>query len=491
MTGGSDAERRGRSVSVRVRILASILVVSAAGLAVAGGTAYLVQRERTLAGIDEALLTAGADAGAVAQESGAASLEEVLTALVQRVPRGDDQTSLGIVDGAAALTPGGAPPFRLEDVPGFVDRVSGEAARGSAVIGTDASGARSVRYLAVPVTVTGDARAGALVSGVDLGARLRPIDEAFRTFALVAVLAVLATGAVGWFVAGRLLAPLRGLREAAARITASDLSERIPLRGRDDVSELTATVNGMLGRLEGSIASQRRLLDDVGHELGTPITIVRGHLELMDAADPGDVGATRDLALDELDRMSGLVRDISSLAELEGRLVLQRRPVDAAALTEQVLSKAQGLTKAQGPRAGGHAWELDGAAHAVVQVDPERLTQALLQLAANAVRHGSPGGRIRIGSALSRDSGGAGRVAFWVEDDGPGIDPDLQVHLFERFRRGSTGRGSAGSGLGLAIVASIARAHGGTASVSSAPGRGARFTVEVPAERPSDPEGES
>src|SRR5690606_18287858 len=131
-------------------------------------------------------------------------------------------------------------------------------------------------------------------------AELDEITTAFRTYTWVAIATLAAVGLVGWFVAGRLLKPVRVLQETASRITASDLSERIPVTGNDDLSALTTTVNSMLDRIEESVDARRRLLDDVRHELKTPVTIVRGHLELLDVADPQDVSSTRDLLIDEL-----------------------------------------------------------------------------------------------------------------------------------------------------------------------------------------------
>jgi signal transduction histidine kinase len=484
MTGTTPVPRLRprRALSVRVRILATMLLVTAAGMSLAGGTAYFVQRERTLVDIDDSLATDAADSRVIAEESAGSSLEAALGALIQRLRPGADQSTVGIIDGTAALTPGGDVDFRLEQQPGFVDRVVDETANGTVVRGTAASGALALRYIAVPVTVAGDPRAGVFVKAVDLPARLALIDQAFRTFTVVALAALLCVALVGWFVAGRLLRPIRALREAAARITASDVGERIPVVGRDDVSDLTYTVNQMLDRLDGALTSQRRLLDDVGHELKTPVTIVRGHLEVMNAADPRDVIATRELAIDELDRMSGLVRDISTLADVDRPMLLARQPTDIAAFTERLRAKAEGLS--------GHAWRVVSSAGIVASVDPERMTQAVLQLAANAATHGAPGGVIEIGSALDADSLSPrtgsrvdGRLRLWVENDGRPISDETQLHIFERFRRGSSvGRGAAGSGLGLAIVAVIAEAHGGTVGVVSRAGLKTRFTIDIPIE---------
>lgn len=454
--------------SVRARILASILAVTAAGMAVAGTTAYVIQRERTLETVDERLRSIVDETAFVAGDSAPATLNDAITEIVQRVRPGSDETAFAVVDGSTAVIPGGTIDFHLEDDGAFVARMVDETAAGDAVRGTALTPGRAVRYVAIPVRVTGDAASGVFVTAVDLDARLRPLDEAFRTFTAVALAALALVALVGWFVAGRLLAPIRTLRDTAARITASDVSERIPVSGNDDVSELTGTVNGMLDRLEGALTGQRQLLDDVGHELRTPVTIVRGHLELMDAGDPVEVEATRVLAIDELDRMSGLVDDISALAVMQRPLSLTLQPVDVAALTESVRAKASALST-------DHTWITGKAATVIALADPERLTQALLQLAANAVAHGAPSGIIEISSAAAD-----GRLRMWVRDDGPGIPQAAQERVFERFGRATVGRGSRGSGLGLAIVSAIAAAHGGRAAVSSVEGAGSTFVIDIP-----------
>ncbi|CAN5185244.1 HAMP domain-containing sensor histidine kinase [soil metagenome] len=448
--------------SVRSRILATMLALAAVGMTLAGGAAYAIQRERTLVQIDERLSDAVDDAAFIATDSAAPDLEAALTALVQRLRPASGEGTFALVDGTRAIVPGGEVPLHPERDAAFVARVLLETSGGDVVRGTAQVGDAPLRYVAIPVTV--GSNAGLFVVVTDLAAELSPLNDAFATFALVAVVALVAVGLVGWVVAGRLLAPIRRLRETAARITASDPSERIEVVGTDDVSELTVTVNDMLDRLDGALQGQRRLLDDVGHELKTPITIVRGHLEVMSPDDPADVTATRALALDELDRMAGLVRDIAELSDLHRPLRIAPEPTPIAALTQTVRLKAAALSSA-------HSWTVTRAADVTAVLDPERLTQALLQLATNAVTHGPAGGEIRIASEI-RDA----RLVFTVSDDGPGVEGAAATEVFARFARGqSGGRGTQGSGLGLAIVAAIAVAHGGTASA-----QGSTFTIDLP-----------
>jgi signal transduction histidine kinase len=161
-------------------------------------------------------------------------------------------------------------------------------------------------------------------------------------------------------------------------------------------------------------------------------------------------------------------------------------PVEVADLTERIRAKAEAMADRE--------WVVAELAHGIVNVDADRVTQAMLQLAANAVAYGEPaGGRIELGSELDgtapdelggelHPATGGGLLRLWVRDFGPGIPLDAQKRIFERFQRGPSihGRGPGGSGLGLAIVSGIAAAHGGHVTVDSRPGEGATFTIILP-----------
>lgn len=217
---------------------------------------------------------------------------------------------------------------------------------------------------------------------------------------------------------------------------------------------------------ESSFDTQRRLLDDVRHELKTPITIVRGHLELMDPNDPEDAAATRTLGIAELDRMTRLIGDIDLLAAVEADS-FSMGDVDLADLTARV-SDLVGVIP-------DHTWSIEQSGEAVIRGDRDRLLQAWLQLADNAAKYTPVGSPIEIGSAV-HPSG----AQLWVRDHGPGIPPALRHRVFRRFDRGAGKRSVGGSGLGLAIVDAIAKAHGGHCTIAETPGGGATLTMEIP-----------
>lgn len=479
--GAAVATRTGHW-SVRTRILVTILVVAAIGLIAAGGTAYLVGRQQVLDGIDQRLTqqiaaareiaigdqTAADDTADTDTDTDAAApaptTRDALAAIVAQVVPDRNESSLGVLSGQALFAPGVQTSFDMPFDPTFIDRILGEVADGSVRLGSIATNGLELRYIAAPVAI--DDERGVFIIGTDVRAELADFTAAFAAYALVALIVLAILGLVAWTVAGRLLAPLRQLRLAAEDITASARSARIPVVGRDDVSQLTRTVNGMLDRLDGALTSQRRLLDDVRHELKTPITIVRGHLELMDPVDVGDVRSTQLIAIDELDRMSGLIDEIEILAESR---LLQVRPKNilAGELTSEVFAKARGFR--------AHQWRLSGSAAGVVSVDRQKMAQAWLQLVDNAVKYSPAGSTISIGSADRGET-----VEFWVQDAGPGIPAGSEHLIFERAGRADTS-GAPGSGLGLSIVRSIVAAHGGRVALASSAG-GTRIGFILPAQ---------
>jgi two-component system OmpR family sensor kinase len=195
--------------------------------------------------------------------------------------------------------------------------------------------------------------------------------------------------------------------------------------------------------------------------------VLRGHLELLDQGDPVELAETRDLLLDEVDRMSRLVEDLILLAKTRRPDFLVVGEVDLDQLTRSLLAKARAL--------GERDWRLDGSGAGTVLLDEQRITQAVLQLADNAVKHTDPGTVVAIGSARE-----AGRVRLWVRDAGDGIAPADREAVLERFGRSHVRAGDDGFGLGLSIVRAIADAHGGTVVIADAEPRGAHVEITLP-----------
>jgi two-component system OmpR family sensor kinase len=482
-----EVTRPSRPLSARARILGAILAVACIGLAIVGSVTFLVQRERVIGEVNdrltaqvERLHTVAGDDGTDTEtsDSGAttasedlnikdfASVEEFLYSAVARLVPARNEGAMAIIDGEARFIPATLSGFDLSGNQQLIDRAIAETADGKTKTGTAVTDLGSLRYIAIPVSMEGDAQTGIYVRAIDLGAELSPVTAAIATYSIAAIAVLAAIGIVGWFVAGRLLSPIRDLRNAADAITLDDMSPRLAPQGNDDISDLTRTVNSMLDRLEGSVDVQRQLLDDVRHELKTPITIVRGHLEMMNPSDAADVASTREIGMAELDRMTRLVDDIDLLATVEGDGFTMTE-VDLAALTARI-----GELVAVIP---GHTWSVVEVAEGLIHGDSDRLLQAWLQLADNAAKYTPSGSAIQLGSRL--DASGA---QLWVSDHGVGIPPASRHRIFRRFDRAQGKRSVGGSGLGLAIVDAIAKGHGGLCAVTDTPGGGATFTIHLP-----------
>jgi two-component system OmpR family sensor kinase len=479
-----DMARTPRPVPARVRILAAILAVACIGLAIVGSVTFLVQREQALAAVNARLnnqvklLESVAD-GTTADEPGGASaaeedfdksefenVDQYLKAVVARLVPARNEGSLALIDGVPRWVPTTLSGDDISKNQQLIDRVVAETSGGETKWGTAVTDQGSLRYIAIPVRMDGDPRRGLYVRSIDLGAELQPVTFAMGTYVIAAVAVLIAIGVVGWFVTGRLLSPIRRLRETADSISITDLSARLEPQGNDDISDLSRTVNSMLDRIEDSVDGQRQLLDDVRHELKTPITIVRGHLELMNPRDATDVAAAREIGIAELDRLARLVEDIDLLATAEADSYTTA-PVDLAALTARV-----GELVAVIP---GHTWTIDARAEGATTGDQDRLLQAWLQLADNAAKYTPAGSAIGIGSAHDADG-----ARLWVRDHGPGIPQGERARIFRRFDRAHVKRAVGGSGLGLAIVDAIAKGHGGYCAVTDTPDGGATFTIHLP-----------
>jgi signal transduction histidine kinase len=307
---------------------------------------------------------------------------------------------------------------------------------------------------------------------MNMEARLDAAGDLVRLGALVYGSIFVISSIVAWVVAGGVLRPLRLLGETARSISETDLSRRIPVEGDDEIAELATTFNAMLDRLETAFATQRRFVDDAGHELRTPITVIRGQLELL-GDDPEERRQTMELVNSELDRMSRMVEDLLILARSETPDFIEARPIDLQDFMDEMTVKASGLA--------GREVTLERADPGVFTADRQRLTQAVTNLVRNSVEHGGRDVKVSIGGMLD-----GARVRIWVEDDGPGVPDEVRTHLFERFYRGNNRRSGTGAGLGLSIVRAIVEGHGGSVDLQSRPGR-TKFEIVLPA-APSEEE---
>jgi len=467
------AERtRPRTVGVRARILATVLALAGLGILVTGVASAVVTRRQLTAAVDEDLQTEANEFRAhVKQVAGvpraATDVRSLLrSALEGQVPM-DDQVLLGMVDGVPTYVTAGDRPFPLEKESALIAQIAALPPDDPVRIRqATTTAAGPIRYVTVQLQVSGESRRGVFVVATSLRPAHRSLIRNAQQYAMLSTGALVLIGVGGWLVAGRLLRPLRLLRTAADRISHTDLTARIPVTGHDDVTQLTTTVNNMLDRLQWAFDAQQQFLDDAGHELRTPLTIVRGHLDVLDVGDPAEVAATRDLVVDELDRMTRLVNDLIMLAQSRRPDFVRLEPVDLDRLLREALDKAQALAERR--------WVLDSVLPVVVAADAQRLTQALLQLADNAVKHTRPADVIAFGAEESAEG-----ILLWVRDSGPGVPPVDAERIFERFQRSRSSRGTQGSGLGLSIVSGIAAAHGGRVTLTHAR-PGARFTLVLP-----------
>ena len=454
----------GKALSVRARVVGLVLLLATLGFATAGATAYAVESARIESRVEDVLAQEIEEFQTLAATGAPIeSIAQLLRAAMDRNVPAANERILGFVHGSVRFFQGeqgaGVP---LRSDPAFLAAVRDvlpEAGFGS----VQTSGG-TVRFAVKPI-LQGE-QSGAYVVAYFAAADYTEFAAVVRTFVLVAVMTLVLIAVAAWALTGRLLRPLQRLRHTATEINESDLTRRIEVSGTDDISRLAVTFNEMLDRLEGAFAAQRQFLDDAGHELRTPITIARGHLELVRADDAADIEATRAVVLDELDRMARLVEDLVALAKAERPDFLRLETVELAQFTDELRAKVRTL--------GDFDWQLDARADGVTDIDAQRITQAIVQLADNATRFTTTGGLIALGTALD-----AGDLTLWIRDTGTGVTPGHEDRIFERFDRGGSTSGT-GSGLGLSIVTAIAAAHSGTVRLDNRPGWGATFTVSVP-----------
>ena len=335
--------------------------------------------------------------------------------------------------------------------------------------------ANGVEYAAVPLRQTGGGMLYAVreVPGFWVSSVRFLTEFWWQLLVAGAVAAVVALVIARWLARG-MTQPLRDMVQAARRMETGDYSQRVVTDSRDEVGRLADAFNRMSAELDGLEMLRRELVANVSHELKTPISALRAHLEnLLDGVEEPNP-ETLQVMLVQSERLGRLVDQLLDLSKLEsGDVPLQREPVEVAPLVAQVLSEIQVAR----PEAAVSLSEELPVDLPPVYADRERVHQVLFNLLDNAVRLTPGGGRVTV--IASRHDGSVDVV---VADTGPGISPEDLPRVFERFFRvdASRSRDDGGTGIGLAIARSVVEAHGGRIWAESEPGRGSTFTFELP-----------
>jgi len=363
---------------------------------------------------------------------------------------------------------------------------------------TSADPNEPVKYFSAPPTDSGGPPFRVRVSQLDDGGQLIlavPLDTTVSTLHRLVAIELAVTGialvvamGLGWWLVRVGLRPLRDMERTADAIAAGELEQRV--RGENpktEVGHLARALNIMLGRIQSAFAQRdrteaelrasesrmRRFVGDASHELRTPLAAVSAYAELFDR---GASTRTEDLQRvmagirDETGRMGHLVEDLLLLARLDEGRPLAGERVELVAVCADAVRTASTV----GPR-----WPVSLAAGRPVEVvgDSARIRQVVDNLLSNVRTHTPPGTATAVSVSVDGED-----AVIEVADDGPGLDAEQAVHVFERFYRAdpSRSRVHGGAGLGLSIVASIVGAHGGSVEVASAPGEGTAFTVRLP-----------
>lgn len=331
-----------------------------------------------------------------------------------------------------------------------------------------------LRVLTVSL-VLGNRPAGVLQAATNLALVDSIRSSLLYVLVALTILSILFAALASWISIDRALAPLQTVTQTAEQITrADDLSRRIPLTDgppSDEIGMLIRAFNHTLERLENLFTSQQRFLADVSHELRTPLTVIKGNADLIRKFGADD--ESLDSIKAESDRLTRLVGDLLLLAQAEsGKLPLNRRPVELDQLLTDVLQEMRVLA---GEKVKLRLTDID---QVLVQGDPDRLKQVLINLISNAIHYTPAGGDIYL--TLSKSEG---KAKIIVRDTGPGIAATDLPHVFDRFYRGEKSRTrskSGGFGLGLSIAYWIVDTHGGRIEVDSHEGQGTTFCVYLP-----------
>ena len=449
---------------IRIRVTAALALAMALVLAASGWFLYDRLDSHLATALDTALQVRAQDLTTLVRQSNASLAEdsggrfiEQGESFAQLLDRGGAVVDATKPLGSASLL--GRTEFKAaESEPIYANR--------SSIPGLN----EPSRLLASPIERGG--RKLVLVVGATRGNDAETL-AAFRNELLIAgPIALILASIAGYFLAGLALRPVESMRSRAAAISAETPGERLPVpTTRDEIERLGQTLNEMLGRLEDALQRERDFVADAGHELRTPLALLRTELELAlrHGRSPEELREAVRWSTQEVDRLTQLAEDLLLIARSDrGKLPLSLEPLDADELLSSVVSRFQ--------------WRADESARPLAHDAPSgvplhgdrlRLEQALGNLVDNALRHGN-------GSVSLRASNVDGAVELHVEDEGGGFPPAFLEHAFERFSRPQPGREESGAGLGLSIVRVIAEAHGGVAEAANGPAGGADVWLVLP-----------
>jgi two-component system OmpR family sensor kinase len=329
------------------------------------------------------------------------------------------------------------------------------------------------RLLAVPVRARGQERV--VVVGTSTEDRNESLQDLLQLLLVGGPIALILASLAAYGVAAAALRPVEAMRMRAAKVSAAQPDQRLPVpRSGDEIARLGTTLNEMLERLAEALEHERSFVADASHELRTPLAILRTELELAlaEGRSAEELRGALESAAEETDRLTQLSEDLLTIAQTErGELPLRIARVDLADALEGVRSRFSRRAEAE-----GRAIDVD-ADGVVIEADQLRLDQAVGSMVDNALRYGS--GHVSLSAAASD-----GNVEIHVVDRGEGFPREFLDRAFERFSRAASARRDGGSGLGLAIVRTVARAHGGEAHAANAEAGGADVWLTLPPRRP-------
>lgn len=480
MTDTATAPLRKRTSQwLRIRVPLTAMIVFAVSLAVAAILAYELLLQDGLRDIDVVLAReeqrfersiAALLAEAREDDPDASDLMALETAVrryLELNPSNESYWTIVTFEDGLRLAASNGPPELEEPFASGTLPSGGLNLRETVDLGADAG---EIRTSTVPILLGSEQ-----LATLQIVSPLAPVREEAREAAWLVAAAAGASLLVGGVLLTatlwRALSPLGALAEAARSTELRRLDTRVEVPDVDDeVAVLAREFNTMLERLEQATAQQQEFLASVGHELRTPITIARGHLEMLatvDARDPAAVRETADIVRDELGRMGRLVEDLMAMARTRTPDFVRPRSIDLVGWFEELEVKLAGTT-------GRRRITVLPPPPVTLWADPDRLAQAVLNLTNNALRHTPEGTPITVAAAVDRDSQ---RLALRVHDEGPGIDPTILDEVFSPFVRAGDARDS--TGLGLAVVQAVVQAHDGTVEVDSGTG-GTELTLWLP-----------